>query len=426
MYALIDCNNFYVSCERAFQPKYQDRPVVVLSNNDGCIISRSEEAKAIGVPMAAPEFKVRDLLRENNVKVFSSNYPLYGDLSERVMKIMELFTPNVEVYSIDEAFLDFNGITIENYNSYGHQMRETVAKWIGLPICVGFAPTKTLSKAANRIAKKFQDKTGGVYVIDTEEKRIKALKWLKIEDVWGIGYRTVKKLKAKKVNTALDFTEPYMEAWIKKEMGVTGLRIKYELEGKPVIGDGQVPEIRKSIATTRTFPKQISDFDLLRERITTFAMVTAEKLRKQQSCCHTIIVTLVADKHNLNNPKYYYSRATLLPFASQSGITISNAAVTLLKSMLAETESVIFKKAGVIVTDLIPENTRQFNLFIDENPRHMALMKAMDNINTKMGDRILRLASQAKKTWDMKQDMLSPRYTTNFNEILQINVDSKQ
>lgn len=425
MYALIDCNNFYVSCERAFQPEWLEKPVVVLSNNDGCIISRSEEAKSLGVPMAAPEFKIRDFLKESKVKVFSSNYPLYGDLSDRVMKIMELFTPNVEIYSIDEAFLDFNGITINDYNFYGQQMRETVYKWIGLPICVGFAATKTLSKAANRIAKKYQDKTGGVYIIDTEEKRIKALKWLKIEDVWGIGYRTVKKLKARKVYTAFDFTEPHIEAWIKKEMGVVGLRIKYELEGQPAIGDGQVPEIKRSIATTRTFPKQISDFDLLRERITTFAMVTAEKLRKQESCCHTVIVTLVADKHKLNNPKYYYNRATLLPFATQSGITISNTAVELLRNMLIETENIKFKKAGVIVTELIPESTRQFNLFIDENPRHAALMKAMDNINTKMGERILRLASQAKKTWDMKQDMLSPRYTTNFNEILQINVDSK-
>jgi len=297
MYALIDCNNFYVSCERAFQPQWQNKPVVVLSNNDGCIISRSEEAKALGVPMASPEFKIRELLQQNNIKVLSSNYPLYGDLSERVMKIMEGFTPNVEVYSIDEAFLDFNGVNVNDFYTYGIEMRERVWKWVGLPICVGVAPTKTLSKAANRIAKKYQEKTGGVYVIDSNEKRLKAIKWLKIEDVWGIGYRTVKKLKARNVNTAYDFTLPHIEPWIKKEMGVVGMRIKYELEGNAAIGDGQVPEVRRSIATTRTFPKQITDFDLLRERITTFAMVTAEKLRKQKSCCQTIIVTLVSDKH---------------------------------------------------------------------------------------------------------------------------------
>ena len=424
MYALIDCNNFYVSCERAFQPQWQDKPVVVLSNNDGCIISRSEEAKALGVPMASPEFKIRELLQQNNIKVFSSNYPLYGDLSERVMKIMEGFTPNVEVYSIDEAFLDFNGIDVNDFYTYGLEMRERVWKWVGLPICVGIAPTKTLSKAANRIAKKYQEKTGGVYVIDTNEKRLKAIKWLKIEDVWGIGYRTVKKLKARNINTAYDFTLSHIEPWIRKEMGVVGMRIKYELEGNPAIGDGQVPEVRRSIATTRTFPKQITDFDLLRERITTFAMVTAEKLRKQKSCCQTIIVTLVADKHKTESQKYYYSRAVLLPFATQSGITISNTAISLLKSLLPETVSVKFKKAGVIVSDLIPENTRQFNLFTDENPKHMSLMKTLDRVNAKMGERVIRLASQEKKTWDMKQNMLSPRYTTNINEILQINVDS--
>ncbi|WP_417358603.1 Y-family DNA polymerase [Flavobacterium sp.] len=424
MYALIDCNNFYVSCERVFQPQWQNKPVVVLSNNDGCIISRSEEAKALGVPMASPEFKIRELLQQNNIKVFSSNYPLYGDLSERVMKIMEGFTPNVEVYSIDEAFLDFNGVNVNDFYTYGIEMRERVWKWVGLPICVGVAPTKTLSKAANRIAKKYQEKTGGVYVIDSNEKRLKAIKWLKIEDVWGIGYRTVKKLKARNVNTAYDFTLPHIEPWIKKEMGVVGMRIKYELEGNAAIGNGQVPEVRRSIATTRTFPKQITDFDLLRERITTFAMVTAEKLRKQKSCCQTIIVTLVADKHKTESQKYYYSRAVLLPFATQSGITISNTAISLLKSLMPETETIKFKKAGVIVSDLIPENTRQFNLFIDENPKHISLMKMLDRVNAKMGERIIRLASQEKKTWDMKQNMLSPRYTTNINEILQIDVDS--
>jgi DNA polymerase V len=420
MYALIDCNNFYVSCERVFQPQWQDKPVVVLSNNDGCIISRSEEAKALGMPMAAPEFKVRDLIKEHNIKVFSSNYPLYGDLSNRVMKIMETFTPNVEVYSIDEAFLDFDGIEIPDYHDYGLQMKNRVRKWLSLPICVGIAPTKTLAKAANRIAKKFETRTQGVFVMDTDEKRIKALKWLKIEEVWGIGYRTVKKLKARNVITAYDFIQPHMEDWIKKEMGVLGLRIKYELEGKPAIGNGEVPEKKKSIATTRSFPKQLTDYDLLRERVSTFAAVTAEKLRKQNSCCQTVIVMLVADKHSINNPKYYYSRAMMLPFTTNSGITISNAAIALLKDMLADTDTIRFKKAGIVVTDLIPENQKQFNLFNDEDPKHLALMKAMDAVNTKMGDRVIRLGSQAKKTWDMKQEMLSPRYTTKFNDLLEI------
>lgn len=418
MYALIDCNNFYVSCERVFQPQWEGKPVVVLSNNDGCIISRSEEAKALGIGMAVPEFKIRPLLKEHNVRVFSSNYSLYGDLSERVMDIMRTFTPNVEVYSIDEAFLDFNGVSVEDYHACAMEMKQRVRKWLSLPICVGIAPTKTLAKAANRIAKKYNGHTQGVYVMDSEEKRIKALKWLRIEDVWGIGYRTARKLKARNVATAYDFTMPHMEPWIQREMGVVGMRIKMELEGKPTIGDGQVPVEKKSIATTRSFPKQLSDYDLIRERVSTFATVTAEKLRRQHSCCHTIIVMMVADKHSIDNPKYHYSKALTLPFATNSAITISNVAIKLLNEIMESTDTVKFKKAGVIVTELIPENTKQLDLFLDEDPRHQALMKAMDKMNQKNGKRIIRLGTQADKTWDMKQNMLSPRYTTDINDIL--------
>jgi len=418
MYALIDCNNFYVSCERVFQPQWEGKPVVVLSNNDGCIISRSEEAKTLGIGMAVPEFKIRPLLKEHNVKVFSSNYSLYGDLSERVMGIMEMFTPNVDKYSIDEAFLDFKGVSIPDYHTYGLEMKQRVLKWLSLPICVGIAPTKTLAKAANRIAKKYQDRTEGVYVMDSDEKRVKALKWLKIEDVWGIGYRTAKKLKARNVFSAHDFTLPHMKAWIKKEMGVVGMRIKMELEGLPAIGDGQVPEKKKSIATTRSFPKQLTDYDLIRERVSTFATVTAEKLRRQHSCCHTVIVMMVADKHSIDNPKYHYSKAMTLPFATNSAITISNVAIKLLNEIMESTDTVKFKKAGVIVTELIPENTKQFDLFLDEDPRHQALMKAMDKMNHKNGRRIIRLGAQEEKTWDMKQGMLSPRYTTDIKDIL--------
>ena len=420
MYALIDCNNFYVSCERVFQPKWRGKPVVVLSNNDGCIISRSEEAKALGIGMAAPEFKVRPLLKEYNVGVFSSNYALYGDLSNRLMKTMELFTPNVEIYSIDEAFLDFTGVEADDFHRLALQMKNQAWNWLSLPICVGIAQTRVLAKAANRIAKKFQDKTGGVYVIDSEEKRIKALKWLKISDVWGIGYRTARKLKALNILTAYDFTLPHIEPWIRREMGVTGMRLKMELLGKSVLGPDPIDIDKKSIATTRSFPKQLSDFDLIRERVSTFASVSAEKLRQQRSCCHNIIVMLVADKHSIDDPKYHYSRAITLPFATNSSLTISNASIMLLKDLMANTDTKKFKKAGVIVTGLVPQANRQFNLFLDENPRHLALMQAMDKVNRKMGDRVIRLGSQAQKTWDMKQAMLSPRYTTNFNELLVI------
>ncbi|WP_417943022.1 Y-family DNA polymerase [Flavobacterium sp. RS13.1] len=421
MYALVDCNNFYASCERVFQPEFNGKPVAILSNNDGCVISRSNEAKAVGVPMGAPAFKIRELIKEKNVKLFSSNYPLYGDLSNRVMEILRQFTPNVEIYSIDEAFLNFDGLHVVDYQDYGLQMKSRIQKWLGLPVCIGFAETKALSKLANKIAKEFQDRTKGVYVIDTDEKRIKALKWTKIEDVWGIGHRTKKKAKLRNINTALDFIDPVHEAWIKKEMGVIGLRLKYELEGKSVLDLEPLPEQKKSIATTRSFPKQISDFDLLRERIVTFASVCAEKLRKQNSCCHTIIVMLVIDKHSVKSSQYYFNMAITLPYATNSTLTISNTAIEILKKLHKGNEGIRFKKAGVIVTELIDEDKKQFQLFEEENPKHLALMKVMDQLNTKIGNRKVKLASQnLKLTWDMNQNHLSPKYTTDFSKLLEV------
>ena len=421
MYALVDCNNFYASCERVFQPEFNGKPVVILSNNDGCVISRSNEAKEVGIPMGAPLFKIKDLIKEKNVKVFSSNYALYGNLSNRVTSILGQFTPNVEIYSIDEAFLNFDGINIPNYHDYGVEMKSRIQKWVGIPVCVGFAETKALSKVANKIAKKFQVKTQGVYVIDTDEKRIKALKWTKIEDVWGIGYRTTKKAKLRNINTALDFIAPQHESWIKKEMGVIGLRLRYELEGKSVLDLEPISEQKKSIAITRSFPKQISDFDSLRERVTTFAAVCAEKLRKQKSCCHTIIVMLVIDRHTVKASKYYFNMAVTLPFATNSTLTISNTAVAMLKKIHQENKNVKFKKAGVIVTELIDENKKQLQLFEEENPKHLALMNVMDRLNKKIGSTKLKLASQnLNLTWNMNQNYLSPKYTTNFKDILEI------
>lgn len=421
MYALVDCNNFYASCERVFQPRFVGKPVAILSNNDGCVISRSDEAKAVGVPMGAPAFKIRELVKEKNVQIFSSNYPLYGDLSNRVMEILHQFTPNVEIYSIDEAFLNFDGLNISDYHDYGLQMKSRVRKWVGIPVCIGFAPTKALSKAANKIAKEFQNRTQGVYVIDSEEKRIKALKWTKIEDVWGIGYRMNKKMKLRNIKTALDFIQPQHESWIKREMGVIGLRLKYELEGKSVLDLEPVMEQKKSIAITRSFPKQISDFDLLRERVATFASVCAEKLRAQHSCCHTIIVMLVIDRHTVQTSKYYFNMAVTLPFATNSTLTISNTAIDILKKLHQGNENIKFKKAGVIVTELIDEDKKQFQLFEEENPKHLALMQVMDKLNNKIGSKKVKLATQdLTRTWNMNQNHLSPKYTTDFSKILQV------
>jgi DNA polymerase V len=421
MYALVDCNNFYASCERIFQPKLKGKPIVVLSNNDGCIISRSDEAKAAGIPMGAPEFKVRDLLKEKKITVFSSNYPLYGDMSNRVMQILEQFSPNIEIYSIDEAFMNFDGVNVSDFHDYGLQIKSRIMQWLGIPTSIGFATTKALSKVANKIARKFPERTKGVYIINTEESRIKALKWTKIEDVWGIGYRMTKKAKLRNIKTAYDFTLPEHENWIRKEMGVTGLRLKQELEGKSVLPLEPVSEQKKSIAITRSFPKKINDLEMLKERVSTFASVCAEKLRKQKSCCQTIIVMLVIDDHHYKSNKYYLNSAITLPFATHSTLTIANTALAILKKIHEGNEGIRFKKAGVVVSGLSPENSKQFHMFEDENPKHLQLMETIDLLNKKIGNRKIKLGNQnLELTWDMNQNHLSSRYTTNFNEILQI------
>ena len=418
MYALVDCNNFYASCERVFQPKLTGKPIVVLSNNDGCVISRSYEAKSLGIPMGAPEFKIRHQLKQEKVQVFSSNYPLYGDLSNRVMKILEGFTPNIEVYSIDEAFLDFDGMEIKDYHGYGLQIKTRIQKWLSLPVCIGFAETKALSKVANKIAKKYQERTQGIYVIDTEEKRIKALKWTKIEAVWGIGFRLTKKMQSKNIFTAFDFTLPENETYIKTTMGVLGLRLKYELEGKSVM-EMEEPKDKKTIAITRSFSGNIKTISEMKERISTFATVCAEKLRKQKSCCYGVMVYLRKDKYNIETKKYNFLKIETLPFASNSSLTISNLAVKMLKTIFEEGE--IYKKAGVIVTNLIPENQKQFHLFEEENPKHLKLMEVMDAYYKKTGERKIRLGNQdLQKTWKMKQDHLSKKYTTDIHHILEI------
>lgn len=418
MYALVDCNNFYASCERVFQPQFAGKPIVILSNNDGCIISRSEEAKALGIPMGAPEFQVREQLQKNSINVFSSNYTLYGDLSKRVMNILRQFTPNVEDYSIDEAFLNFNGVSIEDYHNYGLQIRKRILKWLGLPVCVGIAPTKALSKVANRIAKKFPEKTGGVHVIDTDEKRIKALKWTKIGDVWGIGYRLTKKMKAMNINTAYDFIQPQYENFIKREMGIIGLRLRSELEGKPVLELEEALETKKSIAITRSFKTKLSKLDDLKERVSTFATVCAEKLRKQNSCCYSVNVFLAKDPHNTTG-RTYFSRTETLPFATNSNLTISTLAIEMLGKIYEPNQ--VYMKAGVIVTQLIPQDQKQLHLFEEENPKHQKLMEVIDQFHKKTGERKIRLGNQdLQHTWIMKQNHLSPNFTTNLNDIITV------
>jgi len=417
MFALVDCNNFYASCERVFNPDLRNKPVAILSNNDGCVIARSDEAKAIGLPMGAPAFKYKQFFKEHQVQVLSSNYPLYGDMSTRVMSILQQFTPDVEVYSIDEAFLQFKGFDNYDLSLYGDKIRRRILKWTGIPTSVGIAPTKALSKVANKIARKFPEQTNGVFVIDTDKKRIKALKWIKIEDVWGIGRRLQKRLKIKGIHTAYDFIQ-LPDEWIRKNFSINEWRLKKELEGIPTL-ELETPKTKKSIATTRSFETTFSDLDNIKERISTFATSCAEKLRKQSSSCHMIIVLLSSDRHKKDLQQHRTSINVILSYPTNSSLTISNAAIHAVTSIFKK--GIKYKRAGVIVTGLVPTNNHQLNLFLNENPKHKSLMSVFDNLNTKFGDYKIKIANQdLKRTWKMHQEHLSPRYTTNINEILKV------
>ena len=417
MYALVDCNNFYASCERVFRPNLRNEPIVVLSNNDGCVIARSNEAKALGVPMGAPAFKFKELFEKNNIHVFSSNYALYGDMSHRVMSLLSTYSPDIEIYSIDEAFLAFKGFELIDLQSYAETIKKKVDKGTGIPISIGIAPTKALSKVANRIAKKYPKQTGGVYIMDTEEKRIKALKWLAVGDIWGIGRKHSERLKAFNIRTAYDFINLH-DDWVRKQLSVVGLRLKHELEGKPTLSLETV-QTKKAIATTRTFEGMHTDFESIKERVSTFAVSCAEKLRKQQSCCNVIMVFLHSNWHRKDLPQYGKNIVVKTPYPTNSSIDIIKYAVQGLEQIYKE--GYHYKKAGVIVMGITPENTKQFTLFTQENPKHIPLMKAIDRLNNSIGQTKVKFGSQdIGRTWKMKQERLSPRYTTNLSEIIHI------
>jgi DNA polymerase V len=416
MFALVDCNNFYASCERVFNPKLDKKPIVILSNNDGCVISRSNEAKALGIPMGAPAFKYDPLFKRNKVHVFSSNFPLYGDMSSRVMNILSSYTPNIEIYSIDEAFLELKGFENYNLEEYGKEIRKKILKWTGIPVSIGFAATKALAKVANRISKKFDKKTKGVYVISSEEKRKKALKWLKIEDVWGIGYKHSERLKNHNINKAYDFIK-LPDNWVRKQMSVVGLRLKKELEGESVLSLEEKRSPKKAIATTRSFEKNLTCFEDLKERISTFSICCSEKLRFQKSNCNSIYVFIKSNRHQKNKSQYRNGIVMTLPYGSNSSITISKYAVEGLKKIYKR--GIEYKKAGVIVLGLVPNSRVQLNIFEKENPKHQILMKTLDFITKKEGPNKIKLASQdLKRVWKMKQTKLSSRYTTELKEII--------
>ncbi len=417
MFALIDCNNFYASCERVFNPNLQNKPVAILSNNDGCVISISDEAKQLQLPFGAPIFKWQQFCKEKNIIVLSSNYPLYGDMSARVMSILSSFSPDIEVYSIDESFLEFKGFENYDFETYATKIRTRILKWTGIPTCVGIAPTKALSKVANKIARSNIKQSKGICVIDSEEKRSKALKWTKIGNVWGIGSRLKKRLQAKGVRTAYDFTQ-IPSNWILKNFSIVEWRLQKDLQGISKIPLEEVSS-KKMIATTRSFEYTYSDIHNIKERISTFAASCAEKLRNQKSSCHMLIVQLSSDRHKKDVQQHKASKTVVFSYPTDSTLTIANAAVEAVKTIFKK--GVKYKRAGVIVAGLVPNNNFQLNLFEHENPKHKPLMSAIDKLNTKFKADKIKLANQdLKRTWKMRQERLSKRFTTNINEVITV------
>jgi DNA polymerase V len=416
MYALVDCNNFYASCERVFRPDLNGKPVVVLSNNDGCVIARSSEAKALGIPMGAPAFQYQKLFDQHSVSVFSANFTLYGDMSRRVMDILESYATGLEIYSIDEAFLKMDGLKVGDLLRYGNEMRGKVFQWTGIPISVGFAPTKALAKVANRIAKKYPEHTGNVYAMDSEEKRVKALKWLDVADVWGIGRQHGKRLEKLGVKTAFDFTR-MKDDWVRKNLSIVGLRLKRDLQGISVLGLEAVVA-KKAIAVTRSFDTNYTELEQIRERVSTFAFTCAEKLRSQGSNCNALTVFVYTNGHRPDLPQYGKKITVDLPFPTNSGMELSKFAIGALERIFRP--GFHYKKAGVIVEKFTAEKEPQLNLFHNRDPRQIPLMKTVDRLNLLYGKKV-RLASQDPgKVWKMRQEKLSPRYSTDLDEVIRI------
>ena len=416
MFALIDCNNFYVSCERVFNPNLNGKPVVVLSNNDGCAISRSDEAKQLGIPMGAPIFKYRSLINQHNVIVLSSNYPLYADMSNRVMTIISNFIPDVEIYSIDEAFLKFEGYEKYDLFSYASKMRNTIFKCTGIPTSVGIAPTKSLAKISNKIARKFPSQTKHVYVLDTDYKRSKALNYFPLNDIWGIGRRLSKRLQNIGCKNASDFIN-LPEQWVKSNLSIVELKIQQELKGISNL-DLDSLKIKKSIATTRSFEKPISNLCKLKERVSTFSFSCAEKLRRQNSLCNIMIVFIRSNYFRKDLQQHSCSRVVTLPYPTNSSFVLNNYALKAIENMFQD--KIDYKKAGVIVTSLVPNNSYQLGIFENEDHRHKPLMKTIDYINSKYGEKIKLANQDLKRKWKMKQEFLSPCYTTKIDDIIKI------
>lgn len=414
MIALVDCNNFYVSCERVFAPKLEKRPVVVLSNNDGCVIARSEEAKALGIKMGTPYFKIDYLIEKEGLTVFSSNYTLYGDMSSRVMEALNLFSPETEIYSIDEAFLSLDS-TNEDSSAFGQKIRSSVLKWLGLPVSVGVAPNKTLAKIANRVAKK---SNLGVFELTDEKLQNEILSEFPISDVWGIGDKSVRKLKALGIQNAFQLKN-LDRRWARKLLTVVGGRIVEELNGKVCLPLELVPPPKKSITCSRSFGALVEDLEILKEALDSYLTQTGEKMRKHNLAANAVTVFLSTNRFAKT---LQYNNSLTIELANPSNSTKELREWTRKALNEIYKKGYLYKKVGVILLGLQPESSETIRLYNEKSyEKDKRLMQALDKISNKFGRETVRFGMKRNtEQWQMKAEMKSKRFTTSLKEVLQI------
>ena len=413
--ALVDCNSFYVSCERLFNPRIRKKPVVVLSNNDGCIISRSNEAKALGIKMGEPYFKAKDIIVKNKVEVFSSNYSLYGDLSRRVMRTLKRFNSEIEVYSIDEAFIDLSNFPDQDVEKIGKEIRETVLQWTGIPTSIGIAKTKTLSKIANHIAKK---KISGVTSLIGIENIDPILEKININDVWGVGRQLTKFYQKNGIYNAKQLKNK-SNTWIKKSSNVLGSRTAMELRGIPCINLETTQAKRKSCVVSRSFGKRIEKFQELKEAVANYCLNASEKIRSESLVAKAITVFVRTSPFQRNYGYYSKAKTIDFPIATNNSIEIVKTAVSILEAVFKNGYQ--YQKAGVMLTGLCNDDGRK-NLFSSEKDEKInSLMRSIDNTNYRYGRSTLSLASAGvQKRWNMKREYSSKIDTADFYSLPKI------
>ncbi|WP_121665505.1 Y-family DNA polymerase [Mesonia aquimarina] len=419
MIALVDCNSFYASCEQVFRPDLIGKPVVVLSNNDGCVIAANKEAKALAhIPMFEPVFKIKKQLIENGVTFFSSNYTLYGEMSDRVMRILEEFSPLVEIYSIDESFIDLSGMQHQDLRAYGMAIRDRIKRYTGLPVGVGIAPTKVLAKLANRRAKK-EAENEDVFVIDSEEKRIDTLKWAKIKDVWGIGRKHAKRIQDTGHYSAFDFTQIPL-SWVRKQMTVVGERTWRELQGENCLTIERLPKPKKAIGTAKSFGKKLEKLAFIEEACSYYINEVSEVLRSQNCCAKYLNVFLQTNYHSERDKQYQNSITVTLEVPTDNTFILNAEGKKALHRIFKP--GYRYKKVGVCLSGIIPKEYVQTNLF-QQTDEKAGLMEAFDRINQKFGKTALAPAlmdSRRIGEWELIKEERSPRYTTQWKELLEI------